>query len=228
MFNNFLNLIFPKKCLNCNFNEKWLCDACKLKLFYSIEDRKCKICLDNFKPYHFCLKDEQYFFSLLDYKNEITSKLIGGFKYLYLTDLVNEIFFDLIQEFWDRHNNYFNDSFIIVPIPIHNKKQLKRGFNQSQLIAEKLALVSGLKLADDLLIRIINNKSQAGSGDIIQRQKNTKGIFKINYRQLSSNFNKNILLIDDVYTTGSTINEAKMVLNSVGFKQIATLVLAMN
>jgi ComF family protein len=113
-------------------------------------------------------------------------------------------------------------------LPIHQRKKLKRGFNQSELLAQKLAELSGLKVANDLLFRLVNNKSQAGSGDLEARKKNTIGIFKINYRALSHYQGRKILLLDDVYTTGSTIDEALQVLEQAGFADISVLVVALN
>lgn len=224
----FLDLIFPRRCLGCGWEGEWLCEKCQLKLLEFNKNSSCKVCGDQLKPFHSCVNKDYQFFSLLDYHNPITAQLIAGFKYRYLTDLVDEVFVGLLTEFWQKYLSRFGSETIIIPIPIHFKKKLKRGFNQSEMIAEKLAKISGLKLADGLLTRTVNNKPQAGSGNIASRRKNTTGIFRINYRQLSRYHGRSILLIDDVYTTGCTLEEAIKTLKIVGFSDIYVLVLALN
>ena len=104
---------------------------------------------------------------------------------------------------------------------------LERGFNQSELIARELAEISGLSVNCDLLKRIIYNEPQVGlSGR--RRLENIKGIFGIDYRALSDCWGRELILIDDVYTTGSTMSEAAKVLKSAGFKRVHGLVLAVD
>ena len=226
--NLLLDLLFPRCCLGCNLEGKWLCDRCRIKLLEVTGDRKCKICNQKLKAFHFCKLDGRNFFALLDYHNRITAQLIAGFKYRYLTDLVDDVFAELLKSFWENSKSFFIDQTIILPLPIHYRKKLKRGFNQSELLAQKLSDFSGLKVANDLLFRVVNNKSQAGLGNIKDRRKNTVGIFKINYRALSRYQGRKILLLDDVYTTGCTIDEVIKVLEGAGFTDISVLVMVLN
>lgn len=226
--NLLLDLLFPRRCLGCAREGEWLCKKCWTKLLNSDSSRNCKICNQKLKAWHCCSLDGRNFYALLDYHNKITAQLVAGFKYRYLTELVDDVFYEILKSFWEQCQSFFNDQTIILPLPIYYRKKLKRGFNQSELLAQKLADISGLKVADDLLIRIVNNKSQAGSGDLEARRKNTAGIFKINYRALSRYQGRKILLLDDVYTTGSTIDEALKVLERSGFADFSVLVVALN
>lgn len=97
----------------------------------------------------------------------------------------------------------------IVPVPLHPARKARRGYNQSEIIAKEVATRLNTKLSVDNLIRIHNNESQTKK-HFVERIKNVDGIFAV--RDLSSFNNTNILLIDDVFTTGSTITSCCKVL----------------
>jgi len=115
------------------------------------------------------------------------------------------------------------ENFIILPVPLHPKKERKRGFNQSKLISEAVAKNFDLEMSD-CLKRIKNNKPQASLKDNEARIKNMAGCFRIKNSELVKN--KNILLVDDVFTSGATINEAVRILKESGAKKIIVLVIA--
>ena len=99
----------------------------------------------------------------------------------------------------------------VVPIPLHPKKLCKRGYNQSELIARELCERYGLVLDESLVIRKKNTKSQREL-DKTQRVENMKGAFSA----AKAATGKRILILDDVYTTGSTMNECAKVLKANG------------
>jgi competence protein ComFC len=223
-----LDLLFPRRCLGCNREGKWLCEKCWMRLMEVDRNRYCKICNKGLSIFHHCNLGELKFFSLLDYQSPLTAQLIAGLKYQYLTDLLDDVFSDLLKIFWNKYQSFFSERFIILPLPIHQRKKLKRGFNQSELLAQKLADISGLRVVNDLMFRKVNNKPQAGSGDLEARRKNTAGIFQIDYSVIEKYRDCRILLLDDVYTTGCTANEAIKTLKNAGFTDISILVLALN
>ncbi len=118
---------------------------------------------------------------------------------------------------------------LITFIPIHSQKIKKRGYNQSQLIAEELALWTK-KPCLGLLKKTINNKAQAQISDKQERLQRLKKTFKIShsYSHQQSLKDKRILLIDDVITTGATINSASSVLKKHGANFVSVLTLAAN
>ena len=153
--------------------------------------------------------------------NDVIRKLIHIFKYnspWVLCDLfanwISLLHYDLLKEID-----------IIIPVPIHRQKLMKRGYNQSAVIAKKLAYQYQKKCLLEALLKIRHTKSQSTlSGD--ERRKNVIDSFKVNQNKAHLITGKNILLIDDVVTTGSTMIECKKVLSIANPKQIKTLSIA--
>lgn len=172
------------------------------------------------------LAGAEIIWSLADYGDSAVAASIRHFKYDFITDLLVEFWQPALLDFWRQKQDYFQaDKWLLVPVPLHWRKELRRGFNQSQLIAESLKRISGYPIGSDLLIRIKNNPPQAKKAGLA-RQASVKGIFKINYRRLSDYWGHKILLIDDVATTGSTLKECIGILQKAGFTDLSALVLA--
>ncbi len=119
----------------------------------------------------------------------------------------------------------FSKPDFIIPVPLHPKKRRKRGYNQSSLIALGMNRVWGTKVLDDVLIRVKNTQTQT-TKNRIQRWANTREAFKLQNAEQIRNYR--ILLIDDVLTTGSTLEACANVLGEIkGIKMsIATIAFA--
>ena len=111
----------------------------------------------------------------------------------------------------------------IIPVPISKKRQKERGYNQSLLIARKIAEKTNLELMNNCLIKTKNiiEQSKLNKED---RAQNIYGVYELKNKQLVEN--KKILLIDDIYTTGSTVNECSRMLRIANPAKIGVLVLA--
>ena len=111
----------------------------------------------------------------------------------------------------------------IIPVPISKKRQKERGYNQSLLIAKEIANQTKLELENNCLLKTKNiiEQSKLNKED---REKNIQGVYELKDRQLIEN--KKILLIDDIYTTGSTVNECSKILIKGKPIKIGILVLA--
>jgi len=112
---------------------------------------------------------------------------------------------------------------IIIPVPLHIKRLRERGFNQSALIARYIAKKIGVRLDLDSLIRVRLTKPQVGLS-ASDRIKNIKGAFKVKREKFIAN--RNILLVDDVITTGSTMKECAMELRRAGASRVYCISLA--
>jgi ComF family protein len=112
---------------------------------------------------------------------------------------------------------------IIVPVPLYPSRFRQRGFNQAELLAKNVALFSGRPLAANAIKRIRPTLAQAGLSKT-ERFKNTRGAFKVT--DAAGVCGKDVLIIDDVLTTGSTISECARALRKAGAKSISALVLA--
>lgn len=104
----------------------------------------------------------------------------------------------------------------ILPIPLHKSKYRKRGFNQAQVLAEAIGKELDIPVLSDILVRIKNTSAQKNLNDK-ERQENVKNAFKIVNNEVQL---KKILLVDDIYTTGSTIDSAARVLKGDGVKEV--------
>ena len=112
---------------------------------------------------------------------------------------------------------------LIIPVPLHWQRLLKRGYNQSQLLARFLAKKINLPLAPSVLVRTKNTPPQVGLSRN-QREKNLKKAFLVKKPSLVEG--KKLLLIDDVITTGATIEEASRTLKRAGAELVGVLAFA--
>ncbi len=106
---------------------------------------------------------------------------------------------------------------LIIPVPLHHLKKAERGFNQSYFIVKGLSDSLKIHFSEKIIKRIRFTESQTKL-DLMERGKNVAGAFKIN--KANAIRNKNILLVDDVITTGATVNECARVLKNNGAKNI--------
>lgn len=111
---------------------------------------------------------------------------------------------------------------IVTPVPVSSKTKRRRGFNQSGLLAQQLAKKTGLRLEEDALEKVLENKKQV-SLTREERLKNVKGAYRANAEKVAG---LRILLIDDVITTGSTLNECAQTLLDAGAESVSALCLA--
>jgi competence protein ComFC len=111
----------------------------------------------------------------------------------------------------------------IIPVPLHPKRKKERGFNQAEIIAKELARIKGIELGDKLLVKVKNVPPQT-SLRVEERAKNVSGAFLITQKDKIKK--KVVLLVDDVYTTGSTIRECSSVLKKAGVKEVKALTVA--
>lgn len=116
-----------------------------------------------------------------------------------------------------------SDMDYVMPVPLHRSRLRFRGFNQSLLLAYHISESSGINLSYDNLVRIRATRPQVElSGE--ERIKNIKGAFGL--RRPADAADKRILLIDDVFTTGATLNECATVLKAAGAAYVSALTLA--
>jgi len=213
--NYLLDILFPKFCIGCKQLNTYLCNDC-----LSLIDT-------NTRPSNKEPELDKLFF-ITDYHNIIVKKLIQKFKYppfaKNLTDVFGSFIINYFQgiekspEFLTEKQNY-----IIIPIPLSRKRLKWRGFNQAEEIANKLSSFSGIPVVKNVLLRIKNTKPQANLTQS-QRKNNLANVF---YCQNSEKIKtKKVLLVDDVYTTGTTMKEAAQVLKSAGIQHISGFVIA--
>ena len=120
--------------------------------------------------------------------------------------------------------NFINKYDVIISVPIHNKRMKTRGYNQSKLIAKEIAINCGKEYYDNVIIKSKNIAPQS-TLDMLERVKNIKEAFSIgkNSEKISG---KNVALFDDIFTTGSTVNECAKILKGIGANNVGVFTLA--
>ena len=209
-----LDLVYPPVCGICGkFNQDFLCKKCQKML-----EAEAKFKIDK-------VDNQEYFFEnhLYIFKYEgIIRKLILNYKFneksfLYKTFvnflLKNEKFFKILKSY---------DT--IIPVPVSSKRMNERGYNQSELIADDIVKqITECECITDCLIKNKNIIEQSKLNKE-QRQKNIQGVYILKNKEKL--INKEILLIDDIYTTGSTANECCKVLQKAKPKKIDVFTIA--
>jgi len=112
---------------------------------------------------------------------------------------------------------------LLVPIPLHPARRRERGYNQSELLARRVSQLTGIPISGALR-RVKNTKTQARIVDPAKRRDNLKGAFAVDKEAMLKD--KQVILIDDVTTTGATLDAAAQVLNQAGAGAVYALVIA--
>jgi ComF family protein len=112
---------------------------------------------------------------------------------------------------------------VLVPVPLHQKRLRERGYNQSSLLAHELGKLTNLPVVDDCLIRQRHTPPQARTSSVDERRSNVAGAFTCHNHRLQD---KQVLLIDDVATSGATLNTCASALKDAGVSSVWGLVLA--
>ena len=180
-------------------------------------------------PFRWVLKNDNY--SILQYQNPIVKKVIWQIKYRgnrKITAIVAKIFYEeILAELENKalFENFINP--IVVPIPISKKRYKKRGFNQMGLVGKELEKIdqgSSFEYREDILTKTKETLPQTMIKNRSLRMLNLRNCFKVVNRSVIKN--RNIILIDDVLTTGSTVAEAKKTLKYAGAKKIIAFTIA--
>lgn len=171
-----------------------------------------------------CQKEKPYLLAYAtSYHNPVIQAAIKTFKYKSVRPLalpLGRIVAECVQ--FLRFPNI--QQYIVIPMPLHPKKERVRGFNQSREIGIVAARLLNLACVEDAIIRIRNTKPQVKMKNPDARNKNIAGAFFVTKPEMVAR--KNILLIDDIYTSGATLTEAARVLKGAGAKKIIALVVA--
>lgn len=219
-FKNFcLDLLFPPVCLVCrrrldkNSSFSFLCFSCSQKIQINTGlDKKTGLAA----AAYYCDEILRQLIFILKYQKIKTAAVpLAEILSKYIKNL--EIF--PLRGISRSEKNYY-----IVPIPLHRRREKERGFNQSSLIAEQLSKITGLPILKNVLKRIKNTPSQVELKEKKKREMNVRGCFAV----VNSEFlaGKNIIVLDDVSTSGATMREAIKTLKNSGANKILGLAVA--
>lgn len=226
------NLLFPPRCaacgddvetahsfcLNC-FSKLQLiappeCAQCGVPFAYDLgNDAICATCLDSPPPYNMARAAMHY--------DDASRALITRLKYGDKQHLIPA----LIAQLWRAGAPLTKHADWLVPVPLHPKRLRERKFNQSALLAHGLSDYSGVPVLSDGLLRVENTPPQA-SLSRKERLSNVKKAFRANHKRALQLRGANVVLIDDVITTGATIHACSKVLLGAGVKSVYVLSVA--
>ena len=228
MFKFLKDLIAPKKCYSCKKEWYFLCNKCFLKI--EIFDSICYVCkwkTDNFEIHKECSQDVFYdkIIVLSHYKNKIIKKLIKDFKFYSKKDIWEDFWFYLRELFFNTEVYKDYSDYIIIYTPMSFFKKIKRWYNQSEFLAKIISKKTNIKIEKNIIKKYKSTRQQSTLSKK-QRLENLKNCFKINKKQIDKIDNKNIILVDDVISTWTTINEISKILKQNWAKKIIWLTIA--
>lgn len=201
-----LDLIFPKKCVNCKRFGEYLCADCFAKIRYN----------ESLEPVSGELNGV---LSVVNY-NGVTRKLIRQFKYKPHVSRLSEIIGEIMNEGLAQNESFYQfiQQFkpVIVPIPLSSKRLRERGYNHAEIIGRHVAKYFNLVMSNKLLVRIKDTKPQYRLSRK-ERFENIRGAFDIIREQRIPD---SIILIDDLATSLATLKEAAKVLKRNGSKRV--------
>lgn len=234
LFESLVNIVYPLNCVICKAKlapdeSIPLCFECFSKIGHITPPFciKCGGLLGaDLVPYNICLKckNNNYYFDQAwasTVYEGVIRECIHLLKYSHRLSIVN-LFGKIMINFADKYMTMERFDYII-PIPLHRTKLREREFNQAELLALPIANKFNKRLLKDMISRIKYTTPQSELADS-QRQENVRGIFRITRSE--SLKHKNILIIDDVFTTGSTVNECASLLKASGASIVEVFTLA--
>jgi ComF family protein len=220
-----LDTLFPISCLSCGTEGEFICGDCKSTI-KSLEHQRCIVC-QKAAPFGFTHPHCQTphgadgLISFFDYHDEKISKIIIGGKYNFIPQTF-ELLGQIIAHQLSTNYHLLSSNYSIAPIPLHVTRHRWRGFNQAEVLCKSIADVLGVP-KQELLVRSKMTKTQKDLNKE-SRSKNVADAFKL--KPGADVHNKNIILVDDVTTTGSTLQEAAKILKRNGAVKVICLTVA--
>lgn len=237
-----LDFIYPQHCAVCKKHlkreERDVCEACwnslvtlpdpfcpycKSFVEHGVnpgEEIKCSLCVSTGKT----IEDHKIaLVRSLGRFDDYYKELIHRFKYGKKIPLGKRLAQRLGETINGDSDLKTRNSCFLIPVPLHKSRYRERGFNQSEIIAEEISKIIGLSVLKNVLKRKKNTKDQTNLSPQ-QREENVRGAFVVSQPEMING--KNIILVDDVITTGATLNECARMLKQAGAERILGITIA--
>ena len=218
-----LDLLFPRWCVGCGGEGSFLCQSCQRSL-PRIEPPFCPRCGKPQAGGRLCSGCAEWSASIDGIRSPfrfegVVREAVHQLKYRNLRALT-PLLCELLHDYMEAHPI---PGEALVPVPLHHKRLRERGYNQSRLLAQGLGRLSGLPVVADCLIRQNNNPPQARTSTVEERRGNVAGVFVCRDDRFQG---KRVLLIDDVATSGATLDACAEVLKASGAASVWALTFA--
>ena len=226
LLGNTKDYLFPLFCLGCDLEGVWLCEDCIKKI--SLNGVWCCPVCHRDGRVGFCCEQcdkksalERHVAATTYKESSLAGRLISAYKYEYAED-VKSALSRLVRVFLLEYKDHFLDFDMVIPVPLHKRRFAERGYNQAKIISGILA--DELCLGSENLLKRNRATKQQVKLSRAERLVNVKDAFEI--RKEVDLSGKKILLVDDVYTTGSTMNECAKTLRGSGALNVVGFSLA--
>lgn len=231
-----LDVLFPRPCVGCGLDRKgqgeFLCELCRdhvpfilppfcttcgrpaeMEYAYPTEEFECGLCRKN--TYRFDRARS------LGVYTSVLKELVHFFKYRSHPGAIREIT-SLLEQHLDPLEEHYQD-LQVVWVPLHRRKLKERGFDQSYVLARQMARLCRLPVVEGTLVRVRDTSPQARKNRT-ERMANVRGAFQVARPEAVAG--RRLLVVDDVFTTGATVNEVTKVLKQAGAERVDVFTLA--
>lgn len=157
--------------------------------------------------------------------DDLASSAVWHLKYRGMRSLAGPMAYLMATRFAKNGNRaWFNDGPLLVPVPLHPRRLAERGYNQAELLAHELGKLTAMEVAPDALKRVRRTESQVSTSSRHERLENMHGAFSANLSERIRG--RSVILIDDVSTTGATLDDCTRALKEAGATTVTGLVFA--
>ena len=228
-----LNLVFPPSCVHCGREGELLCHICVAEST-AVRSNVCRKCAEPLKKVGTCARcvtersslDRLYASYMYD---SPVGSAIKAFKFEDIRALGA-----VLAELFNIEAMRRSDADLVVPVPLHSSRSRARGYNQSEVLGRLLARRLGVDFRDDILIRTRDTTPQTEQPTAVARQQSLTSVFDVRTgvtrstaKNVAHNIDgKRVLLVDDVFTTGSTVKSCATALKSAGAGWVGAVALA--
>jgi competence protein ComFC len=202
-----LDMLFPESCISCHTRSEIICNNCAPKIRTAERET------------------DTHIFALYDYRDPVIKRAIWDLKYhkhRHLGEKLGKLLYEgMVEDISDIRQYSQGKTILVIPVPISRSRGKVRGYNQARVIAKYFCMSGGdeiLELRDDLMIKNIETLPQARITNRTKRIQNIRGAFEIKNPEYVKG--RTCIVIDDVTTTGATMNEIIKLLKKSGAKKV--------
>ena len=223
-FRDLLDFVFPPLCLGCGEfaeNSELVCERCRddIDTFSQPICLNCWQSISSGSKCRACGEEGFTLFAYGDYTDPLKQVVIQ-YKFKGMTSVARIFASDIHQVFGEAVMKLAPD--YLVPIPLHSSREYRRGYNQAEILADELGRLLDIPVATDLIYRTKRRTPQSRLSEAA-RERNIKGVFEV---PEAPEPRETLILVDDVVTSGSTVQEAKRVLEVAGYVVPAVISIA--
>lgn len=219
-----VDLVFPPECTACGKEGAWVCSSCKRSLVRH-QNLQCPSCGHAFWRGFFCRRCSSGSYLIqcvaaFRYADKGVARMVKALKYDSVTKSAPALASFMVSAWNDTGGTR---SGVCIPISLHPLRKKERGYNQAELLARFCASGIGLSYSDDILVRVRHTPPQTERS---RQDRKANILDAFSCKKPDALKGLDVVLIDDVYTTGATLQEAARVLKESGAREVRALTLA--